>query len=100
MQNLRILPQNSIDTTYSLLERYRELRQHIKALEREKDAIGDQLKSGYFLDNTDFNFEGRLIATYRPEIHIKLDQTQLEIDLPEIYKEYQKIVEIRKLLLK
>jgi predicted phage-related endonuclease len=88
------------DQTYVLIEEYRDLDRQIKALEKKKKEIGDELKAGYFLSNTDYVVEGRLIATYREEIQVRLDQTRFKEELPEVFKEYQTLVPIKKFLLK
>jgi hypothetical protein len=86
--------------TYRKIEEYRDLDRQIKALTTEKDAIKKLLVAGYFLNENDFVFEGRLIATYRPQLTITLNQSLLKENEPEIYKAYQDIKTIRKFLLK
>lgn len=93
-----LIPQR--DETYLKIEAYRDLDRQIKALAKDKEIIGDELKAGYFLRHTDYVHEGRLIATYRPQIKVMFDQAKFKEDHAELFKEYQDIREIRVFLLK
>ena len=86
--------------TYEQIEKLRDVKRQIKALEDEEKELSNNLKAGYFLNHDDFLHNGRLIATYRPIISIILDQKKLESEKPDLYKEYQKILSYRKLSLK
>ena len=99
MTNIHILRATS-DLTYLQLETYRDIDRQIKALSKEKDAVGNELKAGYFLNHDDYIHEGRLIATYKPQVRISLDQKRLKEERPEIYEEYQTLSEHRVFLLK
>lgn len=88
------------DKTFFMIEEYRDLDRQIKALTAQKDVIGKELKSGFFLNHTDFIQDGRLIATYRPTTVIRLNQRLLKAERPEIYEAYQEIVEEKRFLLK
>ena len=89
-----------LEITRDQIEKYRDLDRQIKALEKEKEAIGKELKSGFFLSNTDFTYNDRLLATYRPELRVTLDQAKLKADYQAIYEECCKISEIRVMRLK
>lgn len=86
--------------TYEQVEKYRDLDRQIKALTKDKEQIGTMLKAGYFLNNDDFIYEGRLIATYRPQIKISFDQSKFKTEHADLFKEYQTISTHRVFLLK
>lgn len=99
MNNLHILP-SKLDDTASQIEAYRDLDRQIKALEKAKKEIGDELKAGYFLHHSDFIQDGKLLATYRTQARVSLDQKRFQAELPEVFKEYQTISEVKVFLLK
>ena len=77
-------------STYEQIEQYRDFDRQIKALTKDKEQVGLALKTGYFLDNDDFIHEGRLIATYRPQIKVSFDQEKFKTDHADMFKEYQR----------
>ncbi len=86
--------------TYHQIELYRDLDRQIKALTKQKDEIGRELKAGYFLHHTDFIHEGRLLATYRPSITIRFNQSRFKEEMLELFESYQEAVEEKRFLLK
>jgi len=91
---------SALNHTYYQVEQYRDLDRQIKALTAQKEAIGKELKCGFFLHHTDFIFEGRLIATYRPSITIRFNQARFKADMLELFESYQEAVEEKRFLLK
>lgn len=86
--NIQLLP-TVAETIYSQIERYRELDQQIKALEKEQDAIKEELKSGYFKDQDEFVYQGRLLMTCTTQITERMDIKNLKLKQPDIYNLFQ-----------
>jgi predicted phage-related endonuclease len=96
---LHYLPKKE-DVTFLLIENYRDIDRQIKALSKDKEEIGKELKTGYFLRETDYVHNGRLIATYRPMLITRFNQTLLKENDQIIYEKYLEIKEERRFLLK
>jgi predicted phage-related endonuclease len=99
MNALKTLP-SLHDQTRFMIEKYRDLDRQIKALEKEKELVGKELKSGFFLHHQDFIHEGRLLATYKPTIVIRFNQNKFKAELPEVFETYQEAKEEFRFLLK
>lgn len=83
------------------IEQYRSLNQKIKALELEKEAIKKELVTGYFAEHETYvNQDGKLLATYKEQIRVVLNQKLLKETYPDIVEEFSDLQSIRVFLCK
>ncbi len=88
------------DSVYQLIETYRDLDQQIKKLTAEKEAIGKELKEGYFSTHESYTYDGRLLATYKTSIVKRFNQALFKEENPFKYEAYLEEKEERRFLLK
>lgn len=97
--NIRLINKDE-DQTYTLLEHYRDLDRQIKFLTKQKDELAKSLKGGYFLDHTEYVHDGKILATYKNEIVIRLNQKLLKEKEPIVFDRYCEASQQRRFLLK
>lgn len=85
-ENIIQLP--NVDLVYQDIERFREIKQSIAALEVEKKLIEGNLKHNYFDKKDTFEFKGRILATCKPEKRTLFDSTTFKSDHPDMYESY------------
>jgi len=86
--SIQVLP-NVTENIYTSVERYRMLDQQIKALEKEQNVIKEMLKEGYFKDQDEFIYQGRLLMTCTTQISERIDLKSLKLKQPDIYNLFQ-----------
>lgn len=96
--NIVLLHQES--NVYQSIETYRDLDRQIKALTKEKDEIGKELKEGYFSTYESYTHDGKLLATYKPTIVTRFNQSLFKEENPYKYEAYLESKEERRFLLK
>jgi predicted phage-related endonuclease len=68
---------------------YDYLNKQIKALEKEKEAIKDNLVKSYFADQDEyFDINGCLLATYKEYAREGLNGKLIKVEQPVIYQQY------------
>lgn len=77
------------------VKKYLEIKEQIKALEEQKDALEAEIKAEFTDDMEEIKTEKFLIR-WTKYTTPRLDSTRLKKDLPDIYKLYTKITEGRR----
>ena len=80
----------SINELTALVNEYRELTRMQEELAAEIDAIKDRFKAEFEARNTDELSGSNWKATYKEITSIRLDNTALKKELPDIYARYSK----------
>jgi predicted phage-related endonuclease len=86
--------------TYYKIEQYRQLDQQVKALTKQKDKLNEELKQTYFAQHKEFIYEGRLLMELQTQLRVTVDTKLITLEHPDFIKQYQRINEIKLLLLK
>lgn len=77
------------------VKKYLELKEQIKALEEQKDALEAEIKAE-FADGQEEIRTGAFLIRWTKYTTPRLDSTKLKKELPDIYKLYTKITSGRR----
>lgn len=90
-----ILPLKGFDDK---LRRRQELKEDMEQMEREKKKIEQELK--LYLGEAELAENERYRVSWKSVSSNRVDETRLKEEQPEIYAQYQKVIQSRRLMVK
>lgn len=101
MINLQMRDMSLEEEIINNISLMKHLKEQIKDTQDKYDFLKEKTINQYFIDHPEFHTrEGILVATYKPQIRIFLNQAKLKKDKPDLYETYSDVKEVYTFLIK